>query len=116
MSDSDSQADDPVVPTARKRSRDIVNWKQNAVKRKRNSGQTYVSRSTGRNVSARVVGPACNDGCFTKITMPIVNHIHQEFWEIGDFGLQNAYIQKCVRQKDVKRRRPVQNPEAARRR
>ena len=60
----------------------------------------------------RCVGAACGDGCFDTVTMPIINILHQQFWAIGDFGLQNAYIQKNVHLMPSKRRRAVQNPTA----
>ena len=52
-------------------------WRQNVAKRKRNSGEAYVSRTTGRQVPARTVGPPCRDGCWDKITMPIVTEINR---------------------------------------
>ena len=73
-------------------------------------GEAYVSRSTGRQVQVRVMGPPCADGCYDKITLPIATLMHREFWAIGNFVLQNAYIQKQVCKKPVKRRRPVQEP------
>ena len=75
-----------------------------------------MSRSTGRQVQARVMGPPCADGCYDKITLPIATLMHREFWAIGNFALQNAYIQKQVCKKPVKRHRPVQEPNEARRR
>ena len=62
------------------------------------------------------MGPPCADGWYNKITLPIATLIHREFWAIGNFVLQNAYIQKQVCKKPVKRRRPVQEPNEARRR
>ena len=75
-----------------------------------------MSRMSGQHVAPRCVGAACGDGCFDTVTMPIINILHQQFWAIGDFGLQNAYIQKNVHLMPVKRRRSVQNPTADRRR
>ena len=86
------------------------------VKMWRKESGTVGRRTTGRQVPARTMGLPCRDGCWDKITRPIVTEINKEFWEIRDFALQNAYIQKCVREKKVKRRRQVQNPEAERRR
>ena len=105
MSDTENQVDDPGVPRGRKRERNVTQWAQNVAKKKRNSGEAYVSRATGRHIPARSVGPPCKDGCLSKITMPIVQKMHEAFWAIGDFGLQNSYIQKCVQRKPVKRPR-----------
>ncbi|MPC65449.1 hypothetical protein E2C01_059583 [Portunus trituberculatus] len=46
-------------------------------------GEAYVSRSTGRQVQARVMGPPCADGYYDKITLPIATVLHREFWAIG---------------------------------
>ena len=113
MSDTEGSVDDPGVPLARNTGHE---WQVIEVKRKRNSGEGYTSRMTGRHVAPRCVGAACGDGCFDTVTMPIINILHQQFWAIGDFGLQNAYIQKNVHLMPVKRRRSVQNPTAASRR
>ena len=107
--------DGPGPSGGRKRVRDVDQWAKTTQKRKRNSGKSYVSRTTKKEVRARRVGQRCGDGCFTKITLPIVNNIHNEFWEIGDFSLQNAFLQKCVSEKPVKRRRAPRNPDAQRR-
>ena len=103
MSDLSDCPDDPGVPQARKRCNDSSEWLCNSTKRKRNRGEGYVSRVTGRHVAPRSVGPACRDGCYDKITMPIVRALHQQFWQIGDFALQNSYIQKNVTLSAVKR-------------
>lgn len=68
-------------------------------------GEEYVSRDTGRVVNKREVGPACNDGCYDKIGMDVIKAIHESFWGIGDYTLQNAYIQKYAVKKEVRRRR-----------
>ena len=72
-------------------------------KTKRNTGQEYVSRDTGKVVKKREVGPACNDGCYDKLGLDNIRKIHEFFWRIGDFTLQNAYMQKLVVKKEVKR-------------
>ena len=105
MSDTEQHVNEPGVCRARKRARDIQNWAQNIAKRKRNSGEAYVSRTTRREVPTRSIGIPCRDGCFDKITQPIVNEIHKEFWEIRDFALQNSYIQKSVRDETRERER-----------
>ncbi|MPC61552.1 hypothetical protein E2C01_055624 [Portunus trituberculatus] len=106
--------DQPESSRGRKRVRNPVEWKKNLAKRRRNMGEAYVSRSTGRQVQARVMRPPCADGCYDKIALPIVTVLHREFWAIGNFALQNAYIQKQVCKKPVKRHRPVQEPNEAR--
>ncbi|MPC22410.1 hypothetical protein E2C01_015425 [Portunus trituberculatus] len=115
MSDSASERDER-VPLSRKRGRQCNEWRSSVAKRKRNRGEAYISCVTGRQVAARRVGQPCRDGCFDKITMPVLNEIHRQFWATGDFDLQNSYIQKNVVVSPVKRRRSVQDPEAHRRR
>lgn len=57
MSDSSSEDNVPNTSTGKKRVRDPVKWAKNIAKRKRNRGEAYTSRSTGRPVAARVMGP-----------------------------------------------------------
>lgn len=116
MADENVDVDDPGVPQDRKRGRNERDWKQNIAKKQRNSGEGYVSRATGRHVRGREIGAPCRDGCYDKITMPIIRELHKDFWAIGDFSLQNAYLQKCVSLIPVKRRRAVVHPNAQRRR
>ena len=58
--------DDPRPQGGRKSVRNVKDWAHNVQKRKRNSGQSYVSTTTKREVRARCVG-----GFFDKITRPI---------------------------------------------
>ena len=113
MADNNMPPEEPEPSRGRKMMRNPAEWKKNLVKRQRNMGEAYVSRSTGRQVQVRVMGPPCADGWYNKITLPIATLIHREFWAIGNFVLQNAYIQKQVCKKPVKRRRPVQEPNKA---
>lgn len=89
----------------RKRARRSERWVKSVVKRKRNTGQSYVSRTTNELVEARVIGLPCNDGCFGKVTRHVIEAVFTEFWDIGDYDLQNVYIQKLVQKVEVKRRR-----------
>ena len=69
----------------RKRVSNPSGWKRIVAKTKRNTGQEYVSRDTGKIVRARVVGQPCRDGCFVRIGDGSIKKIHEEFWKIGDF-------------------------------
>jgi len=113
---SSGVADDPSVVagpstvvqkprTERKKVADKQTWQCKAAKLKRDAGQKYYSRTKKTNVKARKVGPRCNDGCFEKIGMEAINEVFKEFWNIGDYNRQNAYIQNLIEQKLVKRRR-----------
>ena len=91
-------------------------WKKVMAKTKRNLGQEYVSEKTGKTVSGRKVGPPCRDKCFDKVTMPVVKEIHKNFWNLGSYNEQNAYLGKLIRSNPVKRRRkPVVTAERFRR-
>lgn len=114
--DEQSDREGEEVPLLVNKGRSESEWKVNECKQKRNRGEAYVSRATGRHVQPRSVGEPCSDGCFDAITMPVVRAIHTQFWAIGDFALQNAYIQKCVTLNPVKRRRVVANPAEERKR
>ena len=54
-------------------------WKRNIAKRRRNEGKKYVSAKTGKTVETRKIGPACIDGCFTRVTMDVVKNIFDKF-------------------------------------
>ena len=107
-SSSDSEVAGP--STSRRRLRNPETWAQNVAKKKRNTGQAYVSRANKQEVRARAVGAPCSDGCFNKLTRPVIDILFKEFWEIGSFDLQNAFLQKQVRAKEVKRRRKGRDP------
>ena len=93
MSDTEGSVDDPGVPLARNTGHE---WRVREVKRKRNSGAWAL----------RVVMAVLT------LLLCLLSILHQQFWAIGDFGLQNAYIQKNVHLMPSKRRRAVQNPTA----
>ena len=80
-------------------------WKQNVARERRNLGQEYVSRTSGKVVKKRNVGEPCKDGCFTMVGMDNIRVIHSDFWKLGNHDLQNAYIQKMVKVEKVKRHR-----------
>lgn len=75
----------------------------------------YVSRRTGKLVPAHVIGSPCNDGCFGRVTEPIIRDLHKYLWEIGNYDIQNAYIQKLVSKVLVKHHRPSKNAAAFKR-
>ena len=110
---SDSESEKETAPTRkRKRIKRPDKWAQNVAKQLRNRGQAYTSVFTKKPVSARTIGKPCKDGCFDKVKRRVIEILFKEFWEIGNFDLQNAYIQKLVRPKEIKRRRKPKNPDA----
>ncbi|KAG7177742.1 putative Transposable element Tcb1 transposase-like 9, partial [Homarus americanus] len=92
----------------KKRARNEAEWKKHVAKERRNKGEAYESRFSKKPVAARVLGAPCRDGCFEKVTMAGVDTIFKAFWEIGDYGLQNAYIQRLVDVVPIKRKRTKQ--------
>lgn len=103
--DEEDGAEDRQSPRGRKRERKPHTWAKKKSKVKRDSGQTYVSRATQQRVEAREIGQPCRDGCFTRLTMPVIEHVFREFWEIGDYNLQNSYLQRIVEVQPVKKHR-----------
>lgn len=112
MSDSGSDKETAAPTRKRKRVKRPEKWAQNVAKQLRNRGQAYTSVFTKKQVSARTIGKPCKDGCFDKVKRRVIEILFKEFWEIGNFDLQNAYIQKLVRPKEIKRRRKPKNPNA----
>ena len=90
-----SMAHNATPSGAKKRSRNPDNWKQNRAKKARNSGNAYISPTTGREVAARLVGDPCRctNQCFIKLGDEVINAIHTDFWTLGDHNLQTAFIQ-----------------------
>ena len=83
-------------PRGRKRTRNEASWKKNSVKVLHDAGQEYVSRSTGKLVPARSVGPSCGDCCFGKLGKDVVDALFSGYWGLGDYDKQTAYIQSLV--------------------
>ena len=70
----------------------------------------------GKLVKKREIGAPCRDGCFEKIGINNIKAIHKSFWGLGDFNLQNAFIQKfCVKGVVKRRRIPVRGDTPPRR-
>ena len=89
----------------RKRACRPENWKQSVRKKRRNEGKSYYSDIAKKQVEERKIGPPCRDGCFDKVTMPVIEALFKEFWGIGNYDAQTAYLQKLMAPMPVKRRR-----------
>lgn len=83
----------------RKRSKNPSKWKQNIIKRLRNTGKSYVSQSQ-RKVSARYLKTPCTEKCrlkcVTKVNTDERYLLFCNFWGLGDLVKQRAYIQSCM--------------------
>ena len=86
-----------------KRKEDKAAWKKTVVKRKRDSGEEYVSRSTSNVMPARGVGEPCDcvKQCFQNVGEEAVQQIFTEYWRMGDHNAQSAYLAKMVTSKPV---------------
>jgi len=83
---------DETATEHRKRKRKPSKHERNEQKRPRNSGQAYVSTAGSLN-SHKTIGPDCS--CHLKCFQNTSNSqeaIFHKFWEMGDFGLQSAYL------------------------
>ena len=96
---------DASVSVGRKRARRPETWKQSIRKKHRNEGKAYYSGMAKKHIDARKIGPPCRDGCFDKVTMPVVEALFKEFWAMGNYDAQTAYLQKLMIPMPVKRRR-----------
>ena len=96
----------PIVEKkGRKRAVNIGEWKEKKAKRLRNLGEEYQSAKADKKIRARRIGPPCGDGCFDKVREEARVAIFKNFWGMGDYDKQNAYISQQIRTVPVKRRR-----------
>lgn len=47
------------------------------------------------------MGQKCQD----KVPERVRNKVHKNFWRLGDYNAQNAYLRRLLKSKTVKRRR-----------
>ena len=98
----------PVVASgARKRPRNEDNWVANKVKKARNLGKEYVSRMSGNLVKARQIGAdcGCTNCCFDKVGIENIKQIFKQYYDIGCYNIQCAYIQSHTTENAVVRHR-----------
>jgi hypothetical protein len=89
---------------SRKRRRQPEKWIVSECKKKRNSGKAYVSRHTEKEVPAHTLGDpgTCRLKCFEKLGMDVIEQIFCNFWNIGDYNVQNSYLSKLLSWNDCK--------------
>ncbi|XP_076660862.1 uncharacterized protein LOC143364351 isoform X2 [Halictus rubicundus] len=93
---------------SRKRVRNSDGWAGNVAKRLRNSGAEYVNRNNNIVPAKKFENKDC--GCQKKCTDKVdgetrKNHFYN-FWKIGSFNTQNAYLCGLIHSVPIKRRRP----------
>ena len=91
--------------TGRKKTRRPEKWKKNVAKSKRNSGDGYVSAASGAVIKKRSTGNPCADGCFAKVGEDGVKQIFDDFWKLGNWSAQNAYLLSVIRAVPIKSKR-----------
>lgn len=95
------------IDRPRKRQRKPENYPKNVAKHKRNSGLSYTTKK-GATVNAKVfrdIDCQCKMKCHGLISVEERRSLHKQFWDIGDFGTQNAYLCGNVQHSDVVRLR-----------
>ena len=79
---------------------DESTWKRNVIKRKKNSGQSYVSYS-GIEKRARILKKGCGGNC-KKLCHQLINQdqrerLFHEFWGTGDVNHQNDFLCNTIK-------------------
>lgn len=77
--------------------RNEAGWTRNIRKKKRNTGQAYVT-SRGMYMPVRKVLPPCGlicrFKCTTKLTETFRKEINERYWKIGDINRQREFISR----------------------
>ena len=96
----------PSPSQSRKRPRNPEQWQKNIAKRKRNSGEEYVSIKTKKTISARKIGPPCKckNNCFQKVGPNNIKTIFSEYWSTGDWNTQTFYIHSQTQEFEIRHR------------
>lgn len=106
MSSSGSDGVPEAPKTTRKHLKRTEKWKKSVAKKKRNSGETYTSQKTNKQIAARTIGEpcTCTNKCYDKIGVDNIQDIFTNFWGLGDYDSQNRYLHSLVIIHDIKRR------------
>lgn len=102
-------------PLGRKRLREPAKHMKSIRKRNRNRGLEYISTSKKLVPAKSFVNSNCNckQKCFDRITDENRRTAFVNFWKIGNFCAQNAYICGLVKQHEIKTHRPRNGSRAA---
>jgi hypothetical protein len=103
----DVLAKNPRLPidSPNKTTRKIYSSKKMKSKVKRNQSAPYVSGTTGRNIPGCEVGPPCKckrNKCWSLLHGGDL-HTFNNFWNLRDFNIQNAYVFSCIKATGSKR-------------
>lgn len=96
-----------IKPRCRKRK--PTESKKDLCKKARNSGKQYEKlkgKDKGCFISEKVIGPDCEcpNKCFEKVGDETIQKIFKDFWALGDYNSQNAYLFGLINLTNVKRR------------
>ncbi|KAK3862856.1 hypothetical protein Pcinc_031312 [Petrolisthes cinctipes] len=97
-----------MFPEEGRRGRKGVYWTATQTKnykRQRNGEECDVCDGSKKHVASRAVGKPCPDGCFNRVTLPIIRELFNTFWAMGNYDAQNTYIQRLVV--------PIEKPDAS---
>ena len=88
-------------------------WENVSRKIKRNRGEAYEYKVKGnknliKKVEARKLGPPCDckKKCYEMLGQEACNATFHDFWELGDYNLQNSDLQNKIVKEEIKRSRP----------
>ncbi|KAL1488158.1 hypothetical protein ABEB36_015116 [Hypothenemus hampei] len=87
------------IAKGRKRSRNEKLWKANVAKRARNFGEEYVSGLNGKTISKKIfkaTNSCCSKKCFEKVNISLQKEMHDSFWKLGDYKLQNVRLSQMI--------------------
>nr|CAD7575545.1 unnamed protein product [Timema californicum] len=85
---------------SRKRKRSKETWKRNVLKKRHNSGVSYIN-SRGKSISEKELQPPCGSKCKQQCSVCVSEEQRKEtlraYWNMGDVTLQRAFIVNCTR-------------------
>lgn len=115
-SSSEDDLQNPEVNRGRKRTRNVVGWRQNILKRLRTSGHEYET-SRGRHVEAKCKPNsgavcACKRLCSNRIDNAQRKTVIESFYALSSKDLQDGYLCGLIAVHKVKNRRPRKEEDA----
>nr|CAD7407405.1 unnamed protein product [Timema cristinae] len=85
---------------SRKRKRSKETWKRNVLKKRHNSGVSYIN-SRGKSISEKELQPPCGSKCKQQCSVSVSEEQRKEalraYWNMGNVTLQRAFIVNCTR-------------------
>jgi hypothetical protein len=97
----DVPAKNPRLPmdSPKKKTRNIYSSNKMKSKMKRNRSAPYVSGTTGRNIPGCEVGPPCKCKRNKRWSLLYGGELHtfNNFWNLRDFNIQNAFLLSCIK-------------------